>query len=311
MKIAVDFGHGLYPDTGAVGITKEENIIDPVGIRLVGKLREKGIEVIETRPSKASSVQDSLDQRANIANKNNVDLFISIHANSGGGKGTEVYTDKEAKLEEGSRFLQKMKSIGFINRGIKDGSDLAVIKNTVAKALLYEICFVDSKSDVDLFNSNIENIANFLYYAITGIEYVPNGKPDENFQISLYCHFENVGDAQNTSINNVILMVNEVLQIEAFALYIDKADVNYFVHLQEEGDIRGRLSGDILGSRMRKRRLEGIGINTTSIIPGYVIKYRVFIKGYGWTDFFKNGEFAGSRGKGIPITGINVKVEKS
>lgn len=152
MKIAIDLGHGVGQDRGAVGLITEESIINSVGSKVIELLRANNVEVIEVRPSSATSVSNSLIQRVDKADNNNVDLFVSLHANAGGGKGTEIYTFRAQELVPAKNVLSNLVSLGFVNRGIK-GSNLYVINNTKAKAMLIEICFVDTKSDVELYNS--------------------------------------------------------------------------------------------------------------------------------------------------------------
>ena len=152
MKIAIDLGHGIGQDRGADGFITEESVINSVGNLVIAKLKALGHNVLEVRPISASTVSDSLIQRVDKANSNNVDLYISIHANAGGGRGTEVFTYRGNEIEEARNVLNNITSLGFVNRGIKS-SNLYVINKTEAKAMLIEICFVDTKTDVDLYNS--------------------------------------------------------------------------------------------------------------------------------------------------------------
>ena len=93
MKIGIDLGHGVGQDRGAVSkyITEEE-IINLVGNEVIKKLRANGHEVVNCRPSRSTSVTNSLSQRVNIANSKGCNLYVSIHANCGGGHGSEVFT---------------------------------------------------------------------------------------------------------------------------------------------------------------------------------------------------------------------------
>lgn len=177
MKFGIDLGHGVNPDRGAVGKIQEETIINAVGTLVITKLRALGHTVIELRPSSASSVSDSLQRRYNKANSNDVDMCVSIHANAGGGKGTEVFTYRGKEVKEARAVLNNIVSLGFVNRGIKDGSNLAMVKNPVAVAMLIEICFVDTESDVNLYNSiGSEKIANAIVKGLTGQSVVGNKK---------------------------------------------------------------------------------------------------------------------------------------
>lgn len=170
MKFGIDLGHGVNPDRGAVGNIAEETIINEVGVKVINKLKSLGHSVVELRPTSASSVSNSLWQRYTKANNNNVDLCVSIHANAGGGRGTEIYTYNGKEVAEARNVLNNIVSLGFINRGIKDGSRLAMIRNTTAVSMLIEICFVDS-SDSSLYeNIGSEKIANAIVKGLTGQE---------------------------------------------------------------------------------------------------------------------------------------------
>lgn len=168
MKIGIDLGHGCAYDGGAVGLIKEEEIINTVGNKVITKLRTLGHNVIECRPSTASSTRDSLNKRCANANNNNVELFVSIHANAGGGVGTEIYTYNAKQHSYAVNVLNNICSLGFRNRGIKSGNNLAVINGTSMEAMLIEICFVDTQSDVNLYRNNIENIADAIVKGLVG-----------------------------------------------------------------------------------------------------------------------------------------------
>ena len=168
MKIGIDLGHGCAYDGGAVGLIKEEEIINTVGNKVISKLRTLGHNVIECRPSTASSTNDSLNKRCAAANNNNVELFVSIHANAGGGTGTEIYTYNAKQHSYAVNVLNNICALGFRNRGIKSGNSLAVINGTKAEAMLIEICFVDTQADVDRYRNNIENIADAIAKGLVG-----------------------------------------------------------------------------------------------------------------------------------------------
>lgn len=171
MKIGIDLGHGVGQDRGASGFIDEETIINEVGEKVITKLQNSGHEVIRLRPTSAISVNDSLQQRYNKANINNVDLCVSIHANAGGGKGTEVFTYKGKQLKQATEILNNMECLGFTNRGVKSGNGLAMIRGPQMTSMLIEVCFVDTSTDVDLYKSvGAENIANAIVKGLTGEE---------------------------------------------------------------------------------------------------------------------------------------------
>lgn len=154
--IAIDIGHNVDYDTGAVGIRKEDELNKLVGEILISKLRAVGINVVNCTPRVANSLYDSLSKRCNVANNSEADFFISIHHNAGGGEGAEVLCLTGGLAEEvGNSILNEFERIGLKNRGVKDRRNLFVINNTVMKAILIECAFCDSEKDMNSYNEKM------------------------------------------------------------------------------------------------------------------------------------------------------------
>lgn len=153
MKIAIDLAHGFPKDHGSVGIIAEEEVINEVGIYIIKKLKELGHEIILIRPSR-NSKNDGITERGLLklrvkkCNESNVDFVISIHGNIGNGIGSEVYTYKGIMHKEATAILYNLDSLGFKNRGIKNGTEIYFIKAVKAKAIIVNICFIDTLYDV-------------------------------------------------------------------------------------------------------------------------------------------------------------------
>lgn len=101
--VVIDAGHG-GKDPGARGTVVNEKTINlGVALKLGAYIQEncKNVRVLYTRKT---DVFVELDERANIANRNKADLFISIHTNSvkKGNTvcGTETYTLGLARTDE-------------------------------------------------------------------------------------------------------------------------------------------------------------------------------------------------------------------
>ncbi|NFD29677.1 N-acetylmuramoyl-L-alanine amidase [Clostridium botulinum] len=169
MKIGIDCGHTLSgADYGAVGIKAESNLTREVGTKVISKLQALGHTVIKCYKDTCSSLQDSLSYRTNMANNYNVDLYVSIHFNAfnGSAYGTEVLTYGGKSFTEASRVLNNICTLGYTNRGIKDGSNLYVLKHTKAKAMLIECCFCDNAGDMNRFNA--ESMADAIVKGLVG-----------------------------------------------------------------------------------------------------------------------------------------------
>ncbi|APQ73031.1 N-acetylmuramoyl-L-alanine amidase [Clostridium botulinum] len=180
MKIGVDCGHTMSgADYGAVGIKAESNLTREVGTRVISKLQALGHTVINCYKDSCSSLNDSLSYRTNTANNNNVDLYVSIHFNcyNGSAYGTEVFTYGGKELLEARRVLNNICALGYTNRGIKDGSNLYVLKHTKAKAMLIECCFCDNAGDMNRYNA--ENMANAIVKGLVGTTVATPNKPKE------------------------------------------------------------------------------------------------------------------------------------
>ena len=187
MKIAIDKGHCLYGfDTSAdgrsVGGFSESEYDRILGNKIIDLLRVNGHEVVDVtvdNGNQFSSMYGSLGARTSKANANDVDLYVSIHFNAGGGRGTEVYlaprsyygsdVSYNTNLGYASRVQQKMVSLGFVNRGVKT-EEFYVLVNTNAHAILIETCFCDSATDKQLYDSlGVDKVAKAIVEGILNI----------------------------------------------------------------------------------------------------------------------------------------------
>lgn len=100
--IVIDAGHG-GKDPGAIGSSSsEKNIVLAVALK-TGEYIEQNIKDVTVIYTRKTDTFIELKERANIANRNNADLFISIHANwakSKNIKGTETFIMGPAKDQQ-------------------------------------------------------------------------------------------------------------------------------------------------------------------------------------------------------------------
>lgn len=155
MKFAIDLGHNVANDGGAVGIRRENDLIMEVGKSVIQLLRNAGHEVIECKPTWASSENDSLNRRVRTANASNADVAVSIHFNAfhdSRANGTETYAVSSQGRYYASRVNNNIVALGYRNRGVKS-ANFAFLLNTLMPAILIECCFCTSPTDMKLFNA--------------------------------------------------------------------------------------------------------------------------------------------------------------
>ncbi|MBS1719190.1 MAG: N-acetylmuramoyl-L-alanine amidase [Armatimonadetes bacterium] len=155
--VVVDPGHGGH-DTGAVGNgTREKDLTLLIGTRTAESLAAEGATVIMTRKS---DVFISLSERANIANRNRADLFISIHINQTSATSTArgtitFYHGKNPIAQLLAECLQseikktsELPSIGVWSDTRIYDSGFAVLRNTNMPGVLIECGFISNRNDV-------------------------------------------------------------------------------------------------------------------------------------------------------------------
>ena len=109
----------------------------------------------------STTQNQNLQTIVNFHNKQSRDLDWSIHFNAASvtdaPRGVEVlYYDAKDLAAKVSAAIAK--ASGLKERGPKQRTELYFLKNTSKPAILLEICFVDSKADVELYRKNFKGI---------------------------------------------------------------------------------------------------------------------------------------------------------
>lgn len=163
--IALDPGHG-GSDPGAIGAggTQEKNITLPIAKNLRDLLTKAGAKVYMTRTSDtdvdnpSASDKAELQARVNVAEKNNADVFISIHINSAanksiGGLASYYYpkTKHDARL---AKAIQNKLStnFGLENLGIRE-ANFYVNKRSSMPSTLLELGFISNPKEETVLKS--------------------------------------------------------------------------------------------------------------------------------------------------------------
>lgn len=80
-KLVIDAGHGGH-DTGAQGACSMEKDINLRVALAFGQYVEQNCKDVDVIYTRKTDVFIPLKTRASIANKNNADLFVSVHTNA-------------------------------------------------------------------------------------------------------------------------------------------------------------------------------------------------------------------------------------
>lgn len=129
--VVIDPGHG-GKDTGALGAISKEKDLNLTVALLAGDYIKKNLPDVNVIYTRERDVFVGLNERAMIANRNNADVFISIHCNSTDSKGASA-----------------MGAETFVLGEHKNAANLQVAKNENS-AILYEEDASEQYGDFDL-----------------------------------------------------------------------------------------------------------------------------------------------------------------
>ncbi|MCI8585460.1 MAG: N-acetylmuramoyl-L-alanine amidase [Lachnospiraceae bacterium] len=162
-RIVIDAGHNGLTDPGAVFNGRRESDDTLRLANAVGEiLSRNGYDVIYTR---TGDINQSVVQKAELANDANADLFVSIHRNMGTypeqyqGVQTLIYDRTGIKVPMAENINQNLEGLGFRNINVDVRPDLAVLRRTDMPALLVEAGFLDSQEDNARFDARLPEIA--------------------------------------------------------------------------------------------------------------------------------------------------------
>ncbi|HEY8155928.1 MAG TPA: N-acetylmuramoyl-L-alanine amidase [Myxococcota bacterium] len=141
--VVIDAGHGGEDEgaRGAKGLLEKDLVLD-VARGLAARLRRAGLRVVMTRER---DVFVPLEERTNIANDAQADLFVSIHANAahdGGARGSETYFMSLEASDEHARGVALRENESFGARPGAAGGDgdplVAILGDLIANEHLSE-----------------------------------------------------------------------------------------------------------------------------------------------------------------------------
>ena len=156
--VLLDPGHGGY-DPGAVANgLKEKDLNLQLAVKVADKL--SGVKVLLTR-ERDSFV--SLADRVAMSRRVGADLFLSLHANAGGGQGFESFvygglgnSDPVVKMQKTlhGQIMDALRGWNVVDRGMKRAA-FYVLKHNPRTAVLIESLFLDNVTEANLWREPV------------------------------------------------------------------------------------------------------------------------------------------------------------
>ena len=159
--VVIDAGHG-GDDPGATSCTGyyEKTVNLSVARKVALLLRQRGLKVIMTREGDEFIERE---QRAAIANRNNAQLFVSIHCDSmenSSKRGFTIYVARSASRasrQAADAIAQAMAKTGIDKQGVRE-ADYKVLIYTQGPAVLVELGYLSNYQEATLLrDSNFQN----------------------------------------------------------------------------------------------------------------------------------------------------------
>ena len=330
-KYNVHAGHNWHV-TGAnsyLDETKEDRIVKDEVIRL---LRQEGHIVYDCTDEGGRTQADNLRNIVKKCNAHSVDLDISIHLNSGGGTGVEVWNYDRRTKDVSDRICSAIsEKLDIRNRGSKFTQNLYVLNNTDSKAVLIECCFVDSEIDYDAWSGS--QCAKAIVEGILGESISDDDNSSDNSSNSIDVKYRAYSKTRRFSIAK---WQDEVVNIgsgtDGYAGGIGQPLLGLQANTIGDSDEVGKLMYRLrpLGSKNYwswqtdrevdkygetwagnlKTRYDGIQMHLSGG-GDHQVRYRVYCKGKGWlswiTDYGDGADgYAGWRGYEIQAVQIEI-----
>ena len=192
--ICIDAGHGGH-DPGSIGKrSNEKTHMLNIALHMKPLLEKSGHKVILTR---STDTYLTLSQRAQIANRNKADIFVSLHNNSATGTtatGFETFIFN-GNVSNNTRRLQNnvhdtiIKGLNLRDRG-KKRANFGVLRESHMPAVLIEYAFINNPNDEAILINDWRKLAQLtvdginLYFGIKTNSVPSQPKPQPKPQVS-------------------------------------------------------------------------------------------------------------------------------
>ncbi len=174
--VCLDAGHGGKDNGSDANGRIEKNDTLKITKAVAEYMSSLNIKVILTREE---DIFLSPEKRAEIANSNEVDYFVSLHRNKGEGAGVEIWVRSNATEESNEladTILQKLDGVGIQrNRGVKHGTqggsekDYYINSHANMPTCLIELGFLNDNTDNRMFDDKLDDYAKAIGDAVHSV----------------------------------------------------------------------------------------------------------------------------------------------
>lgn len=177
--VVIDAGHGGRAPGATIQGSNEKDIDLAIVLQLKA-LFDASDENIGVYYTRTDDSNPTFDQRVQLANKSNADLFISVHNNSTRSgrmskiNGTQVMYSESDTKDLGSKHLAQLcldevtGATGSTDKGLVEGDSIYIIRTSEVPVALIEVGFMTNQAELDNLNSEEyqKKTAQGIYQAI-------------------------------------------------------------------------------------------------------------------------------------------------
>lgn len=343
--VALDPGHG-----GSDGGASRNGLVEKdLNLSIAQYCRDELLSYTGVTPYMTRDGDEyvGLQARVDRAMKEGADVFISIHINSGGGTGAEVWVPNGSSYnygthvdgqDLGNKILAKLTALGLADRGVKvrnservngdgpyyypDGSiqDYYTVIEASREAgipgIIVEHAFIDNGSDASKLGQ--DSFRRQLGVAdATGIaqkySLVKDDVAKSQSLVQAKGHSASYGWLSNVYDQKVIGTTGKSKGLQAFQANLTNAaaaagGITYRSYVGNAW--QGWVSdGATSGTTGQGTALQAVQINLTgSAVNKYDVYYRVHVANEGWLGWAKNGASAGSIGYNYNAEALEIAI---
>lgn len=163
MKYTIHAGHAKQGNrfSGASGIVQESIENRKIKNAVIKYLQQAGQEAADCTVDSGSSqsaIITAIKKKINACDGTTANISIHLNCFNGKAKGTEceIYPDSKSAKKMAENICDKIASLGFSNRGVKERNDLGILKGITNGGIniLIEAFFCDNAEDVKCYHKN-------------------------------------------------------------------------------------------------------------------------------------------------------------